>query len=345
MPFLDVMVSRDQSGSPLTKIYRKPTWSGLYTHFFSFVPLSYKKSLVRTLFHRARRLCSPIFLDDEFSFLTRSLLANGYPKDFIFKYSQSPSQHLPVFGPEPKPVFIKIPYLGESFSKVVLRRISNVRHVLPCVKPVVLFSTCRVPVRSVKDFVPQLDQSHLIYQFTCDCGYSYVGRTERTLRERTKEHLPRWLATSDRRPRSSAPPASNITRHVMSCTHYRPRSDSSNFTVLFRSSVSSHLRVLEALSILQLKPPLSLKQRFCLNSLSSLAIDSLSFFFFCFCPSLDLSTPVSLPQYPCRTIVKICIQDPLPVNFHSGVTPDESRRNISSVLCNCYLYFTETPSS
>ena len=65
LPFLDVKVSRDSSNLVLTSIFRKPTWSGLYTHFFSFVSISYKRGLVRSLFHRARKLCSPSLLQHE----------------------------------------------------------------------------------------------------------------------------------------------------------------------------------------------------------------------------------------------------------------------------------------
>jgi hypothetical protein len=267
LPFLDIMVSRDQSGKPLTQIYRKPTWSGLYTHFYSFVPLSYKKSLVRTLFHRARKLCSSVFLHDEFVFLTNTLLANGYPRPFILTYSQPLPQHLPTYGPEPKSVFIKLPFLGESFSRVVLRRVSAVKRVFPSVKPVVLFATCPVPVRPVKACVPRFDQSHLIYKFTCDCGDSYVGRTERTLLDRASEHIPQWLSNSSSRPRSSVLPTSSITRHAMSCNRFQYCRDFSHFTVLFRSSNSSRLKILEALSILYLKPPLSLSKDFVLSLL------------------------------------------------------------------------------
>ena len=40
-PFLDIEVSREQNKFVAT-VYRKPTFSGVYTHFSSFLPTTYK---------------------------------------------------------------------------------------------------------------------------------------------------------------------------------------------------------------------------------------------------------------------------------------------------------------
>ena len=63
LPFLDVLVSRDINVSSqlkcfTTNIYRKPTFSGLYTNFHSFIPESYKKGLLLTLLFRTQSTCS-----------------------------------------------------------------------------------------------------------------------------------------------------------------------------------------------------------------------------------------------------------------------------------------------
>ena len=48
MSFLDVNVIREQ-GKFVTSVYRKPTFSGVYTHFDSFLPDTYKISMIDTL--------------------------------------------------------------------------------------------------------------------------------------------------------------------------------------------------------------------------------------------------------------------------------------------------------
>ena len=57
LPFLDVEISRS-NGKFSTSVYRKPTFTGLFTHFHSFIPLAYKRSLVSCLLHRIFNFCS-----------------------------------------------------------------------------------------------------------------------------------------------------------------------------------------------------------------------------------------------------------------------------------------------
>ena len=57
LPFLDIDISRS-SGKFTTSVYRKPTFTGLFTNFQSFIPLTYKRSLVSCLLHRIFNLCS-----------------------------------------------------------------------------------------------------------------------------------------------------------------------------------------------------------------------------------------------------------------------------------------------
>jgi hypothetical protein len=63
--FLDVSVIRTGDGSFRRRVYRKPTWTGQYTHFLSFVPLKQKRNLIRCLTQRAIRICSGEYLKDE----------------------------------------------------------------------------------------------------------------------------------------------------------------------------------------------------------------------------------------------------------------------------------------
>ena len=57
LPFLDSEITRS-NGRFSTSVYRKPTFTGLFTNFYSFVPLVYKRSLVCFLLHRIFHLCS-----------------------------------------------------------------------------------------------------------------------------------------------------------------------------------------------------------------------------------------------------------------------------------------------
>ena len=57
LSFLDVEVSQQQ-GKFITTVYRKPTFSGVYTHFDSFSTTVYKVGMIYTLAYRCFKICS-----------------------------------------------------------------------------------------------------------------------------------------------------------------------------------------------------------------------------------------------------------------------------------------------
>jgi len=79
LPFLDVHVSRNIPCFT-TSVYRKPTFSGVFTNFNSFIPASYKMSLVSTLLYRAHAICSNWKqIHSEFEKVKSLMLKNGFP--------------------------------------------------------------------------------------------------------------------------------------------------------------------------------------------------------------------------------------------------------------------------
>ena len=84
LPFLDIKIKRCEDGTLATTVFRKPTFSGLYLQWLSYVPKQYKISLIRCLLHRAWMICSSSALFDvEVSFIRDILRANGYPLNFL----------------------------------------------------------------------------------------------------------------------------------------------------------------------------------------------------------------------------------------------------------------------
>ena len=55
--FVDIEVSQ-RKGKFVTTVYRKPTFSGVYTHFESFLPTIYKFGMVYTLAYRCFKIYS-----------------------------------------------------------------------------------------------------------------------------------------------------------------------------------------------------------------------------------------------------------------------------------------------
>ncbi|CAH8490371.1 unnamed protein product [Dicrocoelium dendriticum] len=65
LPLLDLLISRKDNGHVRRSVYQKSTWSGQYLHFKKFTPMRYKRTLVKTLLSRARRLYPANCLNDE----------------------------------------------------------------------------------------------------------------------------------------------------------------------------------------------------------------------------------------------------------------------------------------
>ena len=61
-------------------IHRKPTFSGQYTHFESFVPWKHRTAWLRSLFSRVYRICSPSKRKQELQFIKRIASWNGFPE-------------------------------------------------------------------------------------------------------------------------------------------------------------------------------------------------------------------------------------------------------------------------
>ena len=194
LPYLDVLISRREDGSIQRSVYRKSTWTGQYLHFTSFTPLKEKRALVRTLFLRARRICSDDSLTKELELITNTLLTNGYPKRFIDKHSVPSAKPEVVPSVEKLKVYIELPFKGDLEMKRITQRLSaSVCSTYNAAEIRVINKTQRLPLPSIKGDQAIGAKAHCIYQFTCDCGNSYIGRTDRCLNSRIKEHLPKWV--------------------------------------------------------------------------------------------------------------------------------------------------------
>ena len=121
-------MSRDSSGRLSTSLYRKPTFSGLYLKWDSFVPRQFKRGLVNCLVHRAWKICSSFdSFHIEVGFIRSVLAANGYPLNFIdscvkrylqVTYEKKSVESLPLFEPEKKPVIMCLPFIGDQSVKI-----------------------------------------------------------------------------------------------------------------------------------------------------------------------------------------------------------------------------------
>ena len=107
-----------------TTVYQKSAHSGVYDHFTSFYPFSFKLQLIRTLLHRAYEICSSYeLLHAEFERIRVMMMNNGYNCDYAYSVisrfmTRKISVYSPRFGPKPKEIYIRLPYLKDATYKL-----------------------------------------------------------------------------------------------------------------------------------------------------------------------------------------------------------------------------------
>ena len=80
IPFLDMLITPDEKDRLKTTVSRKPTHTDQYLHWDSHHTLPSKYSMIGTLFHRAKTICSdPHQLQKEEQHLYKSLKRCKYP--------------------------------------------------------------------------------------------------------------------------------------------------------------------------------------------------------------------------------------------------------------------------
>ena len=191
IPFLDMRVFRMPSGFS-TSIYRKPTHSNQYIHFFSWQPDHIKRSSIFSLMLRAYRLSDHPHLEPELSFLYKSFRKVGFPLHVISSvhsgvkrkfYSREPPEDREE---DPKPT-IGIPY--NKFVRDYVRPVfsgNNFRVVSP--------ASNSLRTHLVRNKPPQSDDSSSlecagVYSVPCStCNLAYYGETGRSVEVRLGEH-------------------------------------------------------------------------------------------------------------------------------------------------------------
>ena len=260
LPFLDVLVTR--SGSNFcTSLYRKPTFSGLYSHYRSYMPDSYKKGLVYTLLHRAFVLCSSWHkFHEEVGFLKEIFLKNSYPSYFVDKCIKVFLDKIFIaktayFTVPQKELSICLPFLGKQSLELKDKLSRYASRYFPTCRIKVIFK-CNNRLKTFlrfKDRVPNNVRSHLLYRYTCDgCNAIYIGKTRRHYLVRIFEHLGVSLRTHKKftyNPKNGNNSA--ILNHV-NCQGCVGKEE--NFKIIGSATTDYHLCLKESLLIQKYKP-------------------------------------------------------------------------------------------
>ena len=214
--FLDLEIHPDG-----LSIFRKETHTAQFVHFQSFTKWNHKIAWIRSLVTRAKRLCSVSKLKSEIKSIRRFASYNGFPRWVVnktIKQSLRPStKRSDDEDQERVELYMFLPYFGKEAENTVERTTKRLFKLFKKDKKVIfkiqLQTTKLSFFSSNKDRTPLLSHSSLVYRYSCPgCNASYIGKTESTLFNRTKEHG--WTDVK-----------SAINKHFTNCTHWNEITD------------------------------------------------------------------------------------------------------------------------
>ena len=258
--FLDVTVTH-RNGSLSTCTYRKPTHTGLGTHFTSFIPHSFKINAIPTLLHRAYVTCSTwAAMHAEITYLFTYFQQNGFPQGLIHNAVNRFLNKL--FQPTPAPItvpkeslYVPLPFLGPlSFhTRNQLSKLLSKAYPQLNIKYIFTNNFTIGSLFPYKDRIPLRLQSYVVYEYRCCCSATYVGKTTSNMGKRMAEHQ----GVSDRTGTERVSKLHSAIRdHAEESGH---PFDLEAFKIIGSARNSASLDILEMLNIKFKRPSLNLQ--------------------------------------------------------------------------------------
>lgn len=273
--FLDVLLIRENNTLETT-IYRKGTNTGVYLHWNSFAPKTWKRSTLRSILTRAYKICSTNeLLDKELKHIEKEFIEiNEYPKWIINQlkeeckllheknnntthvvnniHSNDNSDNNTANNINVENItthMLVLPYKGDKGEKLMKSLNKHIKQVLP------ENHQSRFAYKSkklgaffnIKDQTKLEHYNDLNYLVDCpveSCSENYLGETARRINERVLEH-----AGKDKK--------SHMLRHTLQSGH--PSVSLSDFKILVKGYKNNRMKrkISEALLIKQYRPTLN----------------------------------------------------------------------------------------
>jgi len=253
LSFLDISITRNDECF-ITSLYKKPTFSGLYLNFKSYMPLSYKKGLVLCLLFRIYSICSNWnLIHEEIKQLKCLLIRNKYPLHFmnqciyLFLNAIFIKKVKPLTAPKNE-FIICLPFLGNETTYVKKKLNKLFSSVFPAYKLKIVLNSVTT-LSSFLNFKDKLNsniRSLVLYKYTCgNCNITYIGKTKRHFKVRMCEHL--GLSYITGKPRKyNAQTTTAVREHLRTSQHI---ADFDNFKILGNAKNDFRLQIKESLLI------------------------------------------------------------------------------------------------
>lgn len=249
LPFLGMQLL-NRAPQIETKVYIKPTNTGLLLHYQSHVDVRYKRGLLKTMLDRAYRLSSCWSYFSEECDRLRALFSRlKYPQQLInttvrcFVASKAENQQpIPAPGESPA-VRIVLPFKDQDSADTRLKDLSQKTRTV--IQPVFVSNKIQQELKVQEKKPPIVNQQRVVYKFQCDlCDASYVGYTLRHLHQRVVEHKNQ---------------SSSIGKHYRDKHCIVPKDLDKHFSVLKKCNNKFDCLVHEMLLIRELTPSLNVQ--------------------------------------------------------------------------------------
>lgn len=180
LPFLDVLVKRGDGNKLAHTVYRKKTHTDRYLHAKSHHHPQQKRSLIKTLMHRANKIPDEISKPEERKHVELALMKNGYTRKEI----RNACHTKPKEEKEQQQIvtYARLPFIAgvtDRLKKTLAKKNIGVRY--NTIKKI------QQVLPPNKDSLPKLSTKG-VYQLECLCGKAYIGQTGRSIKCRIKEH-------------------------------------------------------------------------------------------------------------------------------------------------------------
>ena len=246
LPFLGMVITKTDNHLN-TSVYRKKTNKGLLLHYQSHVDNRYKRSLIRTMLDRAKRLSSsPDLFSKECYDLRKMFLKLKYPVkliDSIFmRFHASQDLNQSCIEPIDSPVLITLPFKDQKSADSVRKQLNDLgKKIDRVIQPVFTSKKISEDLKVTETKPSLVNQQCVVYEFQCNsCDSNYIGYTSRHLHLRIEEHK-----------------YSVIGKHLQDKHNQRPTNLHEQFTILKKCHGKFECLIYEMLLIRKKRPTLN----------------------------------------------------------------------------------------
>ena len=187
LPFLDVLLTRQEEGDIRTSVYRKPTHTNAYVHQRSNQSIRVKKGMIKGQLLRAKRVCKDsASWRTEYEHLEKVFIRNGYSRSMVQRCLREinrkdgrRNEGTKTEHQKPCVSMVYIPGTTEKIRESLRKHGIGVREKMGKKMRHVLVRKCKERSKPLE----------VVYRIPCkDCPAAYVGETKRGMERRVNEH-------------------------------------------------------------------------------------------------------------------------------------------------------------